>query len=362
MMGLVQEEIILFIVIIALFGFFSYALSEIGVDSKNTIYGRVIVVLPVLAIGGLVSSGISYKLLQRHRTFTYDPSAPPKPGTPDEKQTPIFSILFGFLASLAITNGLQNYYDEYINEIEQNLGSLNDIFRGVFVQGVPIEEYIIPNLQLAEFFVIAIPLTHSLYVFLSSVKIGEHKKIFGKYEPLAIVSVFGFSIVQVAFLFFLGGSIAQEEVIRPLVRNDSSTEVEATTSTLQAGEQRSQINQTTDQNSENPQLAQSNAFLFWLTLTAIFATIGAVIARENLKGNTAKMIGERIPPEWIMLYVFTIAFLISISLTLFRLQLFTNMSQLVLFHGILLGVLILRAVLDYIIGRRIYFPESYPKS
>lgn len=60
-----------------------------------------------------------------------------------------------------------------------------------------------------------------------------------------------------------------------------------------------------------------------------------------------------------MLNAFTIGFLISISLTILRFQLFNDLDQLLRFHGILLSVLILRAVLDYMIGRRLYFPDTY---
>ena len=68
---------------------------------------------------------------------------------------------------------------------------------------------------------------------------------------------------------------------------------------------------------------------------------------------------DRIPWEWIMLYAFTLGFFVSISLTIFRLQLIVDPVQLYHLHLVLLAVLISRAALDYIIGRRIYFPNSY---
>jgi hypothetical protein len=309
------------------------------------LYTTEIVTISIIATGlGFFACAARY--LNVDDGFTYESPSHGKP-------SPIFTTLFGFLAGLAITNGLMNYYGEYISIIEYNIGSFEDILRDrVFKPDVRFEDYIIPNLHLIEFFVVAIPLVHSVYVFLSSIvikniqyksnnKVQTLKKYMFENPPLALVTIFAASIIQVAFLFFLGGSIANLEITTQLV---PSIPPDLRPDPL------------SDLPPDPPDLySQSNAFLFWLTLVVIVATAGSVVYRINISQKS------RIRWEWVILYVITIGFLITISLTVFRLGLISDTYQLFLFHAILLSILVSRAVLDYVIGRRIYFPDSYPK-
>jgi hypothetical protein len=61
---------------------------------------------------------------------------------PKEEKTRIFSQIFGFLASLAITNALRIYYEEYLSRLSLDLSEL--------VIQLPSKE-IIPSIQLLDF-------------------------------------------------------------------------------------------------------------------------------------------------------------------------------------------------------------------
>jgi hypothetical protein len=67
--------------------------------------------------------------------------------------------------------------------------------------------------------------------------------------------------------------------------------------------------------------------------------------------------GNRVAPEWIMLYVFTVGFLITTSLTLLEANKLQQ-DEIRLFNVAVLGVLLARAFLDYVIGEGFYFPEK----
>jgi magnesium-transporting ATPase (P-type) len=215
--------------------------------------------------------------------------------------------------------------------------------------------------------VVAIPIVHSGYLFLSSLAIGNIRrdltfrevadrlttlmsrsesarmhsteKINGtrKFVPAALVSIFIVSIVQAAFTFFLGNSIANI-----CEANNSNTPY------CEAGE-------------KTRPLLQSNAFVFWLTITTIIATAGSILVKCVIKEN-------RIPIEWIMLYAFTIGYLITVSWTIFQPAALNNtedinerLNTVVLSSVILLFVLFVRSILDYYIGQGIYFPEMFEK-
>lgn len=91
------------------------------------------------------------------------------PGKTKEK-TPVLSLVFGFLASLAITYGLLKYYDNFITPVvipqASSIESLLPLLS-------PTSLNILPTLHLIVFFIVAIPLTHSGYIFLSSLVIRK---------------------------------------------------------------------------------------------------------------------------------------------------------------------------------------------
>jgi hypothetical protein len=74
--------------------------------------------------------------------------------------------------------------------------------------------FFIPTLHLINFFVIAIPLTHSGYLFLSS--IANDSKVATRENnnpPFRLIGAFILSIILIALLFFLAGSIARSQEI-----------------------------------------------------------------------------------------------------------------------------------------------------
>ena len=66
--------------------------------------------------------------------------------------------------------------------------------------------------------------------------------------------------------------------------------------------------------------------------------------------------GHRIPKAWILLYPFTIGWLLVILLAINN-NGGLRQEEIIPFYLIILGVLIGRAFLDYWIGQDIYFPE-----
>jgi hypothetical protein len=147
-------------------------------------------------------------------------------------------------------------------------------------------------------------LTHAGYLFLYNLNITNLKENLKKNGPPAFVAIFIISIVQVAFLFFLANSVTRNTAV----------------------------------------------FTFWLTLTIIMALSGLIFIKLIIAGN-------RVAPEWIMLYAFTVGFLITISLTLLEANKLQQDEER-LFNVTVLGVLLARAFLDYVIGEGFYFPEK----
>ena len=87
-------------------------------------------------------------------------------GEPKEDKNTCVQADFGFLASLAITNALRTYYDGYIKGLSLTLPTL--------INGV--SDNFVSTLLLIDFFIVAIPLTHAGYLFLSSLNIDNVKK------------------------------------------------------------------------------------------------------------------------------------------------------------------------------------------
>jgi 4-hydroxybenzoate polyprenyltransferase len=92
-----------------------------------------------------------------------------------------------------------------------------------------------------------------------------------------------------------------------------------------------------------------------MTLTTIASGIGLYFIKVIIENN-------RIPIEWIMLYAFTVGFLLTTSLTISEWisdpDYQKTKENLFQFNIILMVVLLIRAGLDYLIGEGIYFPET----
>ena len=178
-----------------------------------------------------------------------------------------FSTIFGFLAGFAITFGLSTYYDNYITTLDPSKGILLGI-----IPAITTPNGAIANLHLLDFFVVAIPLVHSGYLFLSSLGVSNIRTtlVLSKnnariFVPAALVAIFIICIVQAALLFFLGKSIA--------IASNSTTD-----------------NDTTE---EKVGLLQStSAFVSWLTFAIIMATAGSMLVKYIIEK-------DRIPIEWI---------------------------------------------------------------
>jgi hypothetical protein len=80
------------------------------------------------------------------------------------------------------------------------------------------------------------------------------------------------------------------------------------------------------------------------------ALSGLISVRSIIAAN-------RIAPEWIMLYVFTFGFLVTISLMLLEPNILEE-KAVPLFYITLLGVLLARAFLDYVIARGFIFLKN----
>jgi hypothetical protein len=195
-------------------------------------------------------------------------------GTPSENIR-VFSTIYGFLAGIAITIGLQTYYSQFINPYFLNI--LN-----------PTSANILVHLRLADFFLIAIPLAHSGYIFLSGLTINSAK--FHEYSKSApsLTAIFVICIVQIAFLFFLGNSIAY-----------NCPAVDSSGSTPDICKQPDTIS-----------LNQTKFFVFWLTLTSVLAGLGSLFIRWIIENN-------RIPIEWVLLHAITFGFLMVAYILLF---------------------------------------------
>ena len=242
----------------------------------------------------------------------------------DEKKSKVFSIIFGFLASLAITGALGTYYEHFIDNLPlSTFFSLQDI----------LNVDLIPTLRLVIFFVIAIPLTHSGYRFLSNLIINNlsinkwNKK---KNDISGLIAIFIISIVQVSFLFFLGQSV----VIIP------------------ESYQITQENENTSSQNTKPETQQEKTnslfiYVFWLTLTMSMASVGAGLVKIIIKNN-------RIPLEWIFLNAIVVGFLISITV-LIPIKGPLHDEEISILTVTVFSVLTARSVLDYFIGQHIYF-------
>jgi hypothetical protein len=84
-----------------------------------------------------------------------------------EHKTRVFSLIFGFLASLAITNALSTYYEQYIKDLTLSIPTVIGIA----------SENPLPGIRLVSFFAVAIPLAHAGYIFLSNLNIASIKDI-----------------------------------------------------------------------------------------------------------------------------------------------------------------------------------------
>lgn len=191
-----------------------------------------------------------------------------------KEKTPVLSTIFGFLASLAITFGLMKYYDNFITAVViEKASSFNGLLPLLDLTSITI----LPTLRLIDFFIIAIPLTHSGYLFLSSLVIHNKTVPYTKNPAFGLVLIFIISIIQAGFLFFLANSIAT-----PSLTADSTTT-----------QQNLPTNSTANVDEETAKL-QSNLFVFWLTLTAAAAVVGSSFAKRMIEEN-------RIPQEWVLL-------------------------------------------------------------
>lgn len=273
---------------------------------------------------------------------------------PIEEKQHVLDNIFGILAGLAITTALTTYYPNYLALIQLTLfPTLDDL------------GYFIPTLHLIDFFVIAIPLTHSGYLFLSSIANEREIKIDSRLNfSFRLIGVFIISILVIALLFFLAGSIAKSEE-REVTENGVTV-----------------INRYID-----VEIDASNLFVFWLTLIVIVMIAWSLVIRrldpslretftttiEPLEGyqkyrereglpraESREMIRtrikERIHEEWIWLDVLTLGYLITLSLSIFLLKLIDDKHDLLYFNLALLIILVLRAILNYYIGRNLYFP------
>jgi hypothetical protein len=321
-----------FIFIIGLI-IFSHQEKSTDRDINHRIFVRVIGFSATIVMFGFFVCGASIKLGKYHgyrlkRT---------------EKQH-VLDNIFGFLAGLAITTALITYYDNYL--AIQNFEPWND---SPFADlGSKIDSgYFIPTLHLISFFMIAIPLTHSGYHFLSTLANdssvtqpvsknadpSEMRK--KKNAPFRLIGVFIISIILIAFLFFLGDSIARSIEKIETVGGEGQT----------------------IKKYMNIDINASTAFISWLILIFIVMIVWSLLIRYLIPTNEYQgKIGERIHSEWIWLDVLTLGFLIAVYLTIFRLDLIATTAELSYFNILLSAILILRAVLNYYIGRNVYFP------
>ena len=99
----------------------------------------------------------------------------------------VFSQIYGFLASLAITQALISYYNNILTNIPSSNMNLSSI---VFEEPAGL-------IYLMTFFVVAIPIIHAGFVLLSNIM---NKTEIDK--PKSIIAFFVFSIIQISFLFF----------------------------------------------------------------------------------------------------------------------------------------------------------------
>jgi hypothetical protein len=255
--------------------------------------------------------------------------------------------IFGFLASLAITSALTTFYLNYLALISPRVYDAMPLPH--LIPELESLGYIIPIFHLIDFFVIAVSLTHSGYLFLSTLaNESYYDNPKNTNPPFRLIGVFVFSMGLIGLLFFLAGSIA------------SSTEtVETINGELRIVEQ------------HVADAAESTGFVFWLTLIVIVTILWSCLLR-HFTFVKSKSVGidtrigmvrknwvmERIHKEWIWLDVITLGFLISLSLTIFRLYLINTMYELLYFNIVLSAVLIVRTVLNYYIGLNVYFPDT----
>jgi F0F1-type ATP synthase membrane subunit b/b' len=290
----------------------------------------------------------------------------------NEQKQHTFDNIFGFLAGLAITTGLITYYqnflaligsDLYNSAFQTNLTSAQQSSNSIFSDLL----FVIPNLHLIDFFVIAIPLTHAGYLFLSTlananvkenVKEVTNSKNGGGNKKInlhfRLVGAFIISIILIGLLFFLGGSIVETiQKIEPVI-NQNTGEPEVNEDT---GDPVTRI-------IEDPNLTrfQSNGFVFWLSLIVVGMIAWSLTIRKLIQDLTEDENPlKRIRDEWIWLDVFTFGFLIYTALTIFYLQLIDSDVKLFYFNLVLSVVLVSRAVLNYYIGLNIYFPKPPPE-
>jgi len=309
-------------------------------NPQDGIYMTVLPISIVITAAGFFLCVWNYKESNHHRRYKLE----------NEQKQHTFDIIFGFLASLAITTALTTYYDNFLALIATDLYSL--------IQPAPDQQptnqqptnqqrpdqllYIIPNLHLIDFFVIAIPLTHAGYLFLST--LANEKEVTNRESNkdekrnlnlhLRLVGAFVISVILIGLLFFLGGSIAISDEI--IIGEESITK-------------EPRLN-----------LFQSNGFVFWLNLIVIGLIGWSLVIRKLIEESMKdKQQPKRIRAEWIWLDVFTLGFLISTSVIIFYLVLIDSPIELLYFNLSLSAVLVSRAVLNYYVGYNIYFPKPY---
>ena len=115
------------------------------------------------------------------------------------------------MAALAITNALVTYYTGYIKTLSPTSSNLIEILKSD-----PL-----PSLELIIVFVVAIPMTHVGYIFISNIFIKrltnrENAKTkltnWVNNTAAGLIAIFIISIIQISFLFFLAQSIAIEQI------------------------------------------------------------------------------------------------------------------------------------------------------
>jgi hypothetical protein len=300
---------------------------------QDGIYWKVLPISIGITAVGFFLCGWNYKEIKSPQPYELQ----------HEQKQHTYDNIFGFLASLAITTALLTYYENFLTLIGSDLYSST-----LPLNLPPSPKFYIPSLHLIDFFVIAIPLTHAGYLFLSS--LANEKKVTNPHNDkerkknlqFRLVGVFIISIILIAVLFFLAGSLAiSNQIMEDMTNRDGSV-----TTVVKS----------------YPSLGrfQSNGFIFWLNLLFIGMIAWSLVIRRLIRESTVgQQQVERIRAEWIWLDVFTLGFIISTSLTIFYLELVNSEVGLLYINLALCAVLVSRAVLNYHIGYNVYFPKPY---
>lgn len=109
--------------------------------------------------------------------------------------------IFGFLASLAITTALTTFYLNYLALISPRVYDAMPLPH--LIPELESLGYLIPLFHLIDFFVIAVPLTHSGYLFPSFIgneSCYDNPK--NRNPPFRLIGIFVFSMGLIGLLFF----------------------------------------------------------------------------------------------------------------------------------------------------------------